>query len=92
MTKTIHKYELTTIGQKSIIKIPSFSKLCDIKEQDGKICMWLMIDKNDKLIDQEYLIIGTGWDITDIKNKQFLKTIHMSNDLVWHVFWIIDDE
>lgn len=73
------------------IQMPSRLTICDINHQDDCIFLWAMVDKNAPLKTERFVVQGTGWKIDNIEILYFLKTVHMPNGLVWHIFRVRDE-
>lgn len=65
------------------------STILSAKEQNGNLCLWILVDINQKTkIEYEIEIFGTGNPIecgNGVK-RDFIDTVNMSNGLVWHLF------
>lgn len=68
------------------LNLPNNFAICDINHQDDCIFLWAMVDVHAPLEPYQFVVHGTGWKIDDVENLFFLKTVHMPNGLVWHVF------
>lgn len=68
------------------LNLPNNFAICDINHQDDCIFLWAMVDIHAPLEPYQFVVHGTGWKIDDVENLFFLKTVHMPNGLVWHVF------
>ena len=73
------------------IQMPSKWAICDIHHQDDCIFLWAMVDVHAPLEKYKFVVHGTGWKIDDVENLYFLKTVHMPNGLVWHVFAVKEE-
>ncbi|RLD64542.1 MAG: hypothetical protein DRJ01_00480 [Bacteroidetes bacterium] len=85
----IHKQELE-IYDINILHLPYNSKILKVAEQDEKLMVWYIydysyIEKKEKRI---FYIYGTGnpIDTYDVRTREHIDTILMSNGLVWHIF------
>lgn len=86
MNAYIFKYEIPITDEIISIELSENSGLCDINVQDDKIYMWCIVDIHAPIFKQYFKIFGTGHQIIDCENLIFLKTVHMPNGLVWHIF------
>lgn len=72
--------------------MPDFSKVCKIGFQNGKLCVWALIDKSvQKSSIRKFLPLGTGIDVPEVKDINFV--YHSSTETgpyVFHVFEIYD--
>lgn len=91
MLKVIYKYEIPVIGEVFEINLPLGYTICDINHQNDELFMWVLIELNVPKIPLKFMVIGTGKVIQDCSNMWFMKTIHMPNGLVWHVFAVIGE-
>lgn len=88
MKNKIFKYELE-ITDLQTISTPIGSEVISAKEQNGKLCIWALVDLRCGNIDKPIRIVGTGHDIEfNIGDYSFyfVDTVVMSNGLVWHVY------
>ena len=96
--RTIHKIVLE-VQDVQLIKVKPLRKpdsegiydfkeqVIKIDEQDGKICLWYMVDEHEFSHIEEFHIVGTGHDATGLEPTEFLGTVLlMSGSLVLHVF------
>lgn len=81
--KTIYKYE---IGLNDGVNICTHTgiKPLSVNIQNGKACMWAMIDTNAHPTIIKIHIIGTGQPIP--LNSAYIDTI-MDGSFVWHFFY-----
>ena len=86
MIAHIFKYEIPITDEVIVMELPENSALCDVNNQGDKIYMWFVVDVHVKLVKRYFKIIGTGHQITGIEGLCFLRTVHMPNGLVWHIF------
>jgi hypothetical protein len=81
----IYKYELQ-IANDVIVSLPETHKITDIHEQNGKLYLWCLQEHDCQKYSFHLRIFGTGQEIKDIDDLFFIKTVHMSNGLVWHIY------
>jgi hypothetical protein len=86
MSTHIFKYEIHITDAVSCIELPVNSKICDINNQGNEIFIWCLIDIHAEWEKRYFKIIGTGHQIKTCEHLHFLKTVHMPNSLVWHIF------
>ena len=79
----IWKYELA-ITEIQTLTIPCMAKILSVANQNGKLCLWVMVQPANKTEERNIEIIGTGRSIS-VANRKFLDTVIM-NPFVWHVF------
>jgi len=84
----IFKYEIE-IKDGQYIDMPAGAQVLSAKEQNGKLCIWCLVDTRCSNKPKQIMIVGTGHDIHfDIGeySLNFVDTVLMSNSLVFHVF------
>ena len=86
MNGHIFKYEIPITDEIICMGLPDNSMLCDVNNQGDKIYMWAAVDIHVTLVKRYFKIVGTGHQITGIEFLHFLRTVHMPNGLVWHIF------
>jgi hypothetical protein len=86
MNAYIFKYEIPLTDEVFCMELPDNSALCDIRNQGDKLFMWCVVDIHVKMVRRYFKIVGTGHQITGIEHLTFLRTAHMPNGLVWHIF------
>lgn len=92
MKNRILKYEMPfplEAGDITEINLPKDYGICDINHQNGKIYLWVNCDERAPTTKLKFVIYGTGWEIEDLEDLSFLKTIHMPDGIVWHVFSVL---
>jgi hypothetical protein len=86
MESTIWKYELSVTGLQEI-SIPVGSRFLSVDRQDGRICLWVMVDPKNVNEKRLIEIIGTGnpvpWRVG--MSRRHIGTVIMDS-FVWHVF------
>jgi hypothetical protein len=85
--KTIYKYTLE-LADHQTIEVPADAEFLTAQMQNGKLCVWAIVD-TDNLTEKEYfVIVGTGSGMPDRpKILQFLGTVQQAGGaLIWHVF------
>ena len=88
----VFKYEIPLIAAVIELQIPDNYAICDINNQGDSIFIWALVDVHAPLVINKFKIFGTGHKIDDVEGLYFLKTVHMPNGLVWHIFSIEDKE
>jgi hypothetical protein len=86
MDAHILKYEIPVTDKIIEIEIPDNYALCEVGQQNGTLFMWCMVDIHVNLVKRYFKIVGTGHKIEGTEHLYFLRTIHMPNGLVWHLF------
>lgn len=82
----VFKYEIPLTDELIEIEMPDNYAICDVNNQDDSIYIWAMVDIHAPLFKNKFKIFGTAHKIDDVEGLYFLKTVHMPNGLVWHVF------
>lgn len=90
MNGHIFKYEIPITDDIFAMELPENYALCDINNQGDKIYMWCVVDIHTTIVKRYFKIVGTGHQITGIEHLYFLRTVHMPNGLVWHIFEVPD--
>lgn len=94
MAKHIFKYAINfpdEVGQVVEVLMPENFRICDVNHQEDCIFLWAIVDTHAELKPQKFIVYGTGWKIDDVSpgsQRFFLKTVHMPNGLVFHVFMV----
>ena len=88
MIGNVLKYPINKIGEVITIIMPTKLAICDIGVQNGDIFLWALVDKFTPLRSYQFIVFGTGWEIEEVEKLTFLKTVHMKDGLIWHVFEI----
>ena len=84
--KTIHKYPLLLVDFQEVTTHDGADILC-VKLQNGRPCLWAMVD--DKAPETVVTIrcAGTGHDLNTTPNLRYIDSVLMHNDsLVLHFF------
>lgn len=92
----IFKYELE-ITDEQTIDMPSLSRILSVQEQNGKLCLWAVVEEKNAIKPRKIIICGTGnplpdglrefsYDAPSGYTTEFIGTVQMSYGLVWHVF------
>jgi hypothetical protein len=82
----IFKYEIPIQDGEIEIELPENGGVCDIAEQNDKIYLWACVNIHAPLEKIKFRIYGTGHLTADAESLYFLRTVHMKNGLVWHIF------
>jgi hypothetical protein len=85
--RTIYKYTLN-IDSHQAIEVPSGAEFLSAQIQNGKVCVWALVDPNAKKELELFIIAGTGHPFPEQpKQFQFLGTVQQAGGaLVWHIF------
>ena len=83
---SIWKYHIQ-IEDKFTMELPKDSLVLDIKIQDKKPTMWVLVEENADLEKRYFRMFGTGQKFETISGLSHIGTIQMfKGDFVWHVF------
>lgn len=80
---TIWKYELETTSDQRI-KMPEDAKILTVQVQNGKPCLWAIVDTERKPEVRVIEIYGTGHPVS-LRQRVYIGTYQIP-DLVFHVF------
>lgn len=83
ISKSVWKYELQ-IKDNQQIKIPERASFLSAANQNGKLCVWFLVDPTAHKIERTFAIVGTGHPVST-ENFDFCATVLMGN-FVWHIF------
>jgi len=87
--RIIHKYQLKTTDSQ-LLESEGFNEFLKVAEQNGNICIWCLVNKEDKSIYTAKInIVGTGVFITDkvqIHQVNYFDSVFMKSGYVWHIF------
>jgi hypothetical protein len=90
---TIHKFQIFISGE-VLVEMPAGSRLLCVGEQDGKLCIWALVNTKLRIVQHKFRIYGTGEEIDtaifENEDSRYIGTVQMKNGLVWHVFDCID--
>lgn len=80
--KVFYKYQLEIID-KQILQLPKCCTISALKEQNGVLTMWCLVDNDNK--EKENIVIkifGTGQSFEYNEKFCFIETVFMDNGLV----------
>lgn len=85
--KTIWKFELE-IDDTVTIQAPGHPvDYLSVEIQNGKLCLWAIVDDFYEMETRKLFIRGTGAPLGNAQPKQYIGTAHdTARGLVWHVF------
>lgn len=83
--KTIWKFQL--LKEINMIPVYEGAKVIHVGEQNGVICIWMLLDPHPSLNMETrcFRLLGTGWSISD--ESTYLGTVQLK-PWVWHIFEI----
>lgn len=89
----IYKYELeTTAYLITTFKAPKVINTLKIDLQDDKVCLWCVVDLSTKEQKREVVCFPTGAGFHNDPretnfNTDYIDSVVMPNNLVWHFCW-----
>ncbi len=86
--KVIWKYELPVMDLRTL-QMPEGAEILSAQMQRNKLCLWAMVESENKKVDRYIEIIGTGNPVEETLNvvRIFIDTIQLyGGDLIFHVF------
>ncbi len=86
----IYKYPVQPAGEIQEIELPYGSKIISIIEQNYQLMMYCLVNNKCSKIEKfKYLLVGTGWDLSDLydSSSKFIGTVQQGF-FVWHLFSI----
>ena len=81
---TIWKFPIPEPDAVHRIWVPRFAKFLAVQLQDGRPCIWAIVNTDESLKERKVCIVGTGHDC-DVPPDWYLGTFQQSI-FVWHVF------
>lgn len=87
---TVWKFVLSTDGACSM---PEGAKVLYVSDQRGYICLWAQVHEGHKLVERQFLIVGTGSPLVEPAGKSLQYIGSAMQDkamLVWHVYEVLD--
>ena len=90
--RTVYKYELPFTAAPKL-DMPAGAQVLEIAVQGEHVWLWALVDREETdMVNQEFLIIGTGWTVPDNLGVEFLKTLHLPSSEVYHVFRVVPEK
>ena len=69
------------------LSMPENAEILSVAAQGDDICLWARVNPNAERVNRTFLGFGTGHDIPDNLQLQFVGTAHLSDGaLVFHIF------
>jgi hypothetical protein len=81
--RTIHKYEIQ-ISDSQTVQMPKDAQFLTVAAQNGKLCLWVLVNTTSQVCDFSIHIRGTGQP-ANYSRDAYIGTVQMG-PLVWHVF------
>ena len=92
MVKRIYKYKLTSTAEEQRLQLPFDAVILDVQIQNGRLCLWAVVDPDKDNLSRCFRVFGTGWDLPYRFTTRYkhLKTVQ-DGGFVWHVFEVIGE-
>jgi len=85
MIRQVWKYPLENPVQTDLM-VPVGGEFLDVQMQGGIPCIWMLVDPEQKKVERQFLIVGTGHTV-DTEGMMYRGTFQMENlGLVFHLF------
>lgn len=66
--------------------LPQIIKILSLQEQNGRLCMWAIVDPTAPQSERHFEILGTGFPVA-FGQRKYLGTVQMQQGtLVLHIF------
>jgi hypothetical protein len=85
--RSIYKYELNGTHL-SAVDLPKGANVVKFDSQNGKYCIWALVDPESPKEVRYFTVVGTGWDIDD--TDCYIGTIQ-EGSFVWHCLEVSDE-
>lgn len=84
---TIYRYQLDVVNEQEV-ELPARHRVLAVApgRSGYYIDLWVQIHESDHYVQQAFRIFGTGHQIVDTGMLDYVDTVVMPDDLVWHVF------
>ena len=92
MTKVVYKYKLEILTIQNVT-LPINSEILSIQKQRDELYLWALIELNEDETETRCIEInGTGYNLNYNMNinRTYLTTVCMSDNLVLHIFELIN--
>jgi len=80
----VFKYYLKETDVQEVM-MPTGAQILHVAQQAGMLCLWVLVELNNPLVERRIRIFGTGHPIS-VELGPFIGTVMMSSGLVWHIF------
>lgn len=69
------------------VEMPEGARVVHVAAQDGKVCLWAVVDPENIAETKQFQVVGTGWDVEwdDETYTGYIGTAR-TGIYVWHVF------
>jgi len=90
--RTIYKYEIPLAGE-AVVLMPKDAQWLKFAMQDGKLCVWALVDTENEMTEYYFKIFGTGHELpidcdyawTEEGDFDYCGTV-FDRQFVWHIF------
>ncbi len=88
--KTIYKYTLDLVDSQ-VIPMPIGARILNIQVQNGRICLWAIVEIGSRIERRTFVIQGTGNKLCKaVEDRGYYMGTVQNNGFVWHIFEIIE--
>lgn len=85
--KTVYKYQLQK-ADLSRMNIPATGKILSAMVQDNQFVVYILVDEKEiETRKVTFRIVGTGHPINAELNYQFIDTVKLAENLIFHIFY-----
>lgn len=86
MKKTVWKYPLA-VADEQTIEVPFGPQFLCVQNQDGRPCLWALVDPDSGKGKRRIITMGTGHVRNDVMVRDYIGTYQLQGGgLVFHVF------
>lgn len=83
MSQTVWKYEFKIVDGLQSREWPEETHSLSVEAQNGRLCLWALVDPAKPLETREFRVIGTGFPIPP--DHEYVGTAQIT-PFVWHLF------
>ena len=70
-----------------ILDLPKEAKILTAQIQVDKLCLWALVDPEEKIESRVIQIFGTGHDVEPNANLRYISTVQLvGGQLIYHIF------
>lgn len=88
--KTIYKFPIDDCQGKVLVTLHRNAEVISAINQYEDIVIYAIVDPNEELVEHEFLVLGTGWEVPDNINfddYDFINTVSLvGGGLIFHIF------
>lgn len=85
-SRSIYKYPIDITDEQAVY-MPKGSTILHVAEQQGRVCLWAMVDPGAKTATRRILVFGTGHPCDDAIGMNYVGSVLIAGgQLVFHVF------